>query len=118
MNAVDLKIINKMYEAITAMSIVVEEVTSFNCHGRKAMTKSLGELSDMMDELNKPPALITAELVKRLREHTGEGLMASKKALVRSNGNFNDAVEYLRTSGNINNFCTDQNRPALGQRHN
>lgn len=109
------EILNKMYEAIMSMSIVVEEVTSFNCHGRKAMSENLNKLADMMNELNKPPASITAEDVRRLREHTGEGMMACKKALVYSKGNFADAVEYLRCSGHIN-FCTDQNRPAIGQR--
>ena len=96
----NLELINKMHETIVAMSIVIEEVTSFNCHGRKAMTKNLDELDAMINELNKPPAEITAEMVKRLREQTGEGLMASKQALVRFKGNFEQAKDYLRTSGN------------------
>jgi len=114
----DKEILNKMHEVINSMAAMLNELSSCNSPERELMNKSWTKLSIAMTELNQPPALITAELVKRLREHTGEGLMASKKALVRSNGNFNDAVEYLRTSGNINNFCTDQNRPALGQRHN
>lgn len=106
-----------MYDTIDAMAKMLNEVPSYNCYGRTEMNKSWTELSNFMNELNKPPASITAEDVRRLREHTGEGMMACKKALVYSKGNFNDAVEYLRCSGHIN-FCTDQNRPAISQRHN
>lgn len=97
----NLDILNKMHETINAIGIVVNEVASHNCYGRAEMNKSLSGLRVMMRELNKPPAEITAEDVKRLREHTGEGLMACKKALSESNGDFNKAVERLRTLGNI-----------------
>jgi phage-related protein len=118
MNGTDIKIINKMHETISAMGVVLNEVASFNCHGRSEMNKRWNELERMVKELNKPPASITAEDVKRLRDHTGEGMMACKKALTFAKGNFNDAVEYLRSSGNISYCYTDQNRPAIGQHHN
>lgn len=94
-------IINKMHAAVVAMSIVVEEVTSLNCHGRKAMNARLGELDDAINELNKPPVEITSEMVRRLREQSGDGLMMCRKALVKTNGNYELAVLYLRYAGNI-----------------
>lgn len=108
------EILNQMYATIKSMGAMLNQVSDYSCPGRSEMNKEWKELANLMVELNKPPASITAEDVKRLREHTGEGMMACKKALVVSKGNFADAVEYLRKSGNINNFCTDQNRPAIG----
>lgn len=42
---------------------------------------------------------ITAELVKKLREKTGVGLMDCKEALKHSDGDTEKAVEYLREKG-------------------
>ena len=42
---------------------------------------------------------ITAQLVKELREMTGAGMMDSKKALMETNGDIDQAVEYLRKKG-------------------
>jgi elongation factor Ts len=42
---------------------------------------------------------ITASLVKELREKTGVGLMNCKKALTESDGNFDNAIKYLREKG-------------------
>lgn len=42
---------------------------------------------------------ITAQMVKELREATGAGMADCKKALEESNGNFEEAVEYLRKKG-------------------
>ncbi|MFA5880158.1 MAG: translation elongation factor Ts [Candidatus Margulisiibacteriota bacterium] len=42
---------------------------------------------------------VSAQLVKELREKTGVSMMECKKALVASNGNFEDAVKYLREKG-------------------
>ena len=44
-------------------------------------------------------AEITAKMVKELREQTGAGMMDCKKALTKTNGNFEEAVEELRKSG-------------------
>ena len=42
---------------------------------------------------------ITPELVKKLRETSGAGMMDCKKALVEANGNFDEAVDWLRKKG-------------------
>ena len=42
---------------------------------------------------------ITASMVKELREITGAGMMDCKKALNETNGNMDEAVEYLRKNG-------------------
>ena len=42
---------------------------------------------------------ITAGMVKELRELTGAGMMDCKKALGETNGNIDEAVEYLRKNG-------------------
>jgi elongation factor Ts len=43
--------------------------------------------------------MVTAELVKQLRDRTGAGMMECKKALVDSGGDFDRAVDSLRKSG-------------------
>jgi len=43
--------------------------------------------------------MITAKMVKDLREKTGAGMMDCKKALAESNGDEEKAVEYLREKG-------------------
>lgn len=43
--------------------------------------------------------MITAEMVKQLRERTGSGMMDCKKALTESDGNIEKAIEYLREKG-------------------
>ena len=44
-------------------------------------------------------AVVTAELVKRLRDLTGAGMMDCKKALEVSNGDIEEAVIWLREQG-------------------
>ncbi|MFZ4657492.1 MAG: translation elongation factor Ts [Caldilineaceae bacterium] len=44
-------------------------------------------------------AEISAQLVKELREATNAGILDCKKALAESNGNFDQAVEFLRKKG-------------------
>lgn len=43
--------------------------------------------------------MITAEMVKQLRERTGSGMMDCKKALTESNGDVDKAIEILREKG-------------------
>lgn len=43
--------------------------------------------------------MITAEIVKQLRERTGAGMMDCKKVLVEAEGNIEKAVELLRERG-------------------
>ncbi|MCX7817377.1 MAG: translation elongation factor Ts [Syntrophales bacterium] len=42
---------------------------------------------------------ITADMVKKLRDKTGAGMMDCKEALTASNGDFDKAIEYLRKKG-------------------
>ena len=42
---------------------------------------------------------VTASMVKDLREQTGAGMMDCKKALGETDGNMDEAVEYLRKNG-------------------
>lgn len=42
---------------------------------------------------------ITAKLVKELRDTTGAGMMDAKKALTETNGDFDAAIDWLRTKG-------------------
>lgn len=43
--------------------------------------------------------MITAEMVKQLRERTGAGMMDCKKALTETNGDEEKAIEFLREKG-------------------
>jgi translation elongation factor Ts len=43
--------------------------------------------------------MITAEMVKQLRERTGAGMMDCKKALTETDGNIEKAIEFLREKG-------------------
>ncbi|MBF0117785.1 MAG: translation elongation factor Ts [Desulfobacterales bacterium] len=42
---------------------------------------------------------ISAEMVKKLREKTGAGIMDCKEALADSNGDFDKAIDFLRKKG-------------------
>jgi elongation factor Ts len=42
---------------------------------------------------------ITASMVKELRETTGAGMMDAKKALIETDGDFEAAIDWLRTKG-------------------
>ena len=44
-------------------------------------------------------ATISASEVNKLRQHTGAGMMDCKKALENSNGDFDEAITYLRKQG-------------------
>ncbi len=43
--------------------------------------------------------MITADMVKQLRERTGAGMMDCKKALTETDGDMEKAIEYLREKG-------------------
>ncbi len=43
--------------------------------------------------------MVTAEMVKSLREKTGAGIMDCKRALAETEGNVEKAIEYLREKG-------------------
>lgn len=46
--------------------------------------------------------MITAEMVRQLRERTGAGMMDCKKALTETNGDAEKAIEFLREKGLAN----------------
>ena len=43
--------------------------------------------------------MVTASLVKELREKTGAGMLDCKKALEANNGDINASVDWLREKG-------------------
>ncbi|BBB93153.1 MAG TPA: translation elongation factor Ts [Methylomusa anaerophila] len=43
--------------------------------------------------------MVTAEMVKELRERTGAGMMDCKKALTETNGDLDKAIDFLREKG-------------------
>lgn len=43
--------------------------------------------------------VVTAQMVKELRDKTGAGMLDCKKALVETDGNIEDAIDYLREKG-------------------
>jgi elongation factor Ts len=49
--------------------------------------------------MEEVPAMITAAMVKELRERTGAGMMDCKNALVSTNGDMEKAIDELRTKG-------------------
>lgn len=44
-------------------------------------------------------ATITSDMIRAIREKTGAGMMDCKKALVENDGNFDEAVDWLRKKG-------------------
>lgn len=42
---------------------------------------------------------ITAQMVKELRAKTGAGMLDCKKALTETNGNMEEAIDFLRKKG-------------------
>lgn len=61
------------------------------------------ELEEQMKHLTvaPEPVTITAQMVHALREVTGEGIMCCNKALRHCNGDFDDAIDYLKRSGTL-----------------
>ncbi|EIW23985.1 translation elongation factor Ts, partial [Pelosinus fermentans] len=43
--------------------------------------------------------MVTAEMVKELRQRSGAGMMDCKKALTETKGNLDEAIDYLREKG-------------------
>ena len=55
--------------------------------------------------------MITANMVKELREQTGAGMLDCKKALTETNGNMEEAITWLREKG-ISKAAKKQTRIA------
>ena len=54
---------------------------------------------NLLKSMNKGESMITAAMVKELRERTGAGMMDCKKALEEAGGNMDAAIEAMRKSG-------------------
>lgn len=98
MNKQELDVINQILTTMETMRTVLNEVSSYNCYGRNLMNKEMGELRALTRKLisDNTPFEITAEMVKELREQTGEGMMACKNVLINCKGDMVKAKEYLR----------------------
>jgi hypothetical protein len=86
----------QLHKALRAMSEVILEFHT----GVSEATQNLELEMQNLDAL-MAPVEITAAMVLELRQRTGDGMIACKKALVHSDGNMIKAVDYLRNSGNI-----------------
>lgn len=62
----------------------------------RAMRAEIEKLDAMM-----VPVVITTDMVRELRQRTGEGMMSCHKALKHSDGDMDKAVDYLRSSGTL-----------------
>lgn len=59
------------------------------------------ELSDFYWEMQKlndmmAPVVVTSEMVRELRNTTGEGMLSCKAAIIKARGDMTKALEYLR----------------------
>lgn len=86
-----LEEMKQMYLTIQALSVVVLESHG----GVSEATQNLEHQIAVLEEMFKPFE-VNAEMVKHLREITGEGMMACKKALIHTRGNVHEAVLWLR----------------------
>ena len=58
-----------------------------------------GETGVRETKMEDKKMAVTASMVKELREMTGAGMMDCKKALNETNGNMDEAIEFLRKNG-------------------
>lgn len=66
----------------------------------KPIAKEQPAPAETKETVEKPPAVVvSAALVKQLREETGAGMMDCKKALSETGGDLEKAQEYLRKKG-------------------
>lgn len=88
--------IHQLYKVIGLVFDFIEE-------HHKVSGETFDNLEHNVSTLNEmfKPVEITAEMVKQLRNQTGEGMMCCKSALLQSKGDIAKAVEILRTYGNI-----------------
>lgn len=83
--------IDQMYKVLQALTAVTMESHG----GCSEDTQNLEHQMFVLEEL-MTPAIITVEMVLDLRNLTGEGMMACKKALTETKYDQEKAVEYLR----------------------
>mgnify|MGYP002243624069 FL=1 len=61
--------------------------------------ENVGKTGVQETKMEDKKMAVTASMVKELREMTGAGMMDCKKALNETNGNMDEAIEYLRKNG-------------------
>jgi hypothetical protein len=84
--------INQMYVTLKALFAVVTEMNSCVSEATQELEHQMFQL----DELMKPFVGATVEMVRALREITGEGMTACNKALIEARGNQQLAIKILR----------------------
>lgn len=93
----EFETIDKMYRV---MSMLVRQYKADNSRTQNHSTicKEWKDVEDSIRELRRSftPVTITAEQVRSLRESTGEGLMACKKALLAARGDIEKAERLLK----------------------
>lgn len=90
------KQLEQMYKTVQALKEML-----FDIHdGYSEVTREAAYQMELLDMVMTPVA-ITTDMVKELRQLTGEGMMSCHKALKQSQGDMKEAVDILRNSGNI-----------------
>lgn len=93
----EFETVDKMYRV---MSMLVRQYKKDNSgtQNRVTIAKEWEDVEVSVRELREScaPVTITAEQVRSLRESTGEGLMACKKALLAARGDIEKAEEMLK----------------------
>lgn len=82
--------LNQIHSVLRQMLLYFEE-HQFEDGATSKLFAEMAELDEMMKSV-----VITEEMVRDIREYTGDGLMACHKALERANGDMKKAKEYLR----------------------
>lgn len=86
-----LKVVDGILEVLDVMNTILQDTDNGWCQYLSAQIKHLNATVDQMR-----PVEITSDMVLELRAATGEGLMACKKALVKSRGSMVKAKEIMR----------------------
>lgn len=88
--------LDQMHKMIQAITAVVTEAHG----GCSEATQHLEYMTIVLDDM-MTPTVITTDMVRELRQRTGEGMMSCHKALKHSDGDMDKAVDYLRSSGTL-----------------
>lgn len=86
----------QLHKALRAMSDVILEFHTGSSESTQKLELEMYKLDELMKGVD-----VTVDMVRDLRNLTGEGMMACRKALIQARGDEEKAVDYLRTSGNI-----------------
>lgn len=87
---------SQVLKTLQAMKEMLFEAHGGCSEATQAVEYELSVLEELMT-----PVEITVDMVKELRQNTGEGMLACKSALYQARGDMLIAVDILRNSGNI-----------------